>query len=517
LKAGHESIANVSQPSGVSPTLTQGQESLASLAASSSPKTRSEISRQTQSRLLIAFLLLSDAIAIGAAFAVAYAVRFKTSLPVFQTVISSPQLYFNLIFILIPFWLLIFAAFGLYNEHNLLGGTREYAKTFNACTVGMMFIITAGFLEPTFVIARAWLLLSWGFTFLFAGGARFLLRRVVYRLRQRGYFLHPTLIIGADGEGKALAEQFHDWPASGLRLIGFLDDSLRPGTEVLNGLRVLGSTRELEALVQKHGVGELVVATTALPRPTLLDIFQAYGTSPAVNIRLSSGLFEILTTGVQVKEMGYVPLVNLNKVRLTGMDVFLKTALDYLITLPAFILISPLLAIIAILVKLDSSGPVLYRRRVLGMGRREIDAFKFRTMVVNADEVLEKNPELKSAFENNFKLQNDPRVTRLGRFLRKHSLDELPQLFNVLLGQMSLVGPRMIAPEEAENYGKWRMNLLTVKPGMSGLWVVSGRSDIPYEERVRLDMHYIRNYTIWLDLHILFRTIPAMLKGRGAY
>jgi lipopolysaccharide/colanic/teichoic acid biosynthesis glycosyltransferase len=138
-------------------------------------------------------------------------------------------------------------------------------------------------------------------------------------------------------------------------------------------------------------------------------------------------------------------------------------------------------------------------------------------MVANADEILEQSPDLKRAFEDNFKLKEDPRVTRLGRFLRKHSLDELPQLINVLKGEMSIVGPRMITPEEAEKYGKWKMNLLTVKPGMSGLWVVSGRSDIPYEERVRLDMYYIRNYSVWLDLHILFRTIPMLLKGKGAY
>ncbi|MFQ5814608.1 MAG: sugar transferase [Anaerolineae bacterium] len=480
-------------------------------------KPKSNISRQTQGRLFIATLLLSDSVAIGAAFAVAYAGRFKIGLPVFQTVTPSFQFYFNLILILIPFWLVIFAAFGLYNEHNLLGGIREYAQAFNACTAGMMVVIAAGFLEPTFVIARGWLLLSWALTFLFAGGARFSLRRVVYRLRQRGYFLHPTLIIGANEEGKALAEQFQDWPTSGLQLVGFIDDELQPGMEVSGGLRVLGSTVDLQGLVEQHDVDELVIAITGVSRQSLLDIFQAYGTSPGVNVRFSSGLFEILTTGVQVKEMGYVPLVNLSKVRLTGLDLALKTALDYAITIPALILISPLLFITAILIKLDSPGPVIHRRRVLGLGGRELDAFKFRTMAVNADEILEQNPELQRAFENNFKLQNDPRVTRLGRFLRKHSLDELPQLFNILLGQMSLVGPRMIAPEEAENYGKWRMNLLTVKPGMSGLWVVSGRSDVPYEERVRMDMHYIRNYTIWLDLHILFRTIPAMLRGRGAY
>jgi lipopolysaccharide/colanic/teichoic acid biosynthesis glycosyltransferase len=138
-------------------------------------------------------------------------------------------------------------------------------------------------------------------------------------------------------------------------------------------------------------------------------------------------------------------------------------------------------------------------------------------MVADADKVLEQDPDLKAEFEANFKLKEDPRVTPLGRLLRKTSLDELPQLINVLRGEMSLVGPRMITKEEVSKYGKWDMNLLTVKPGITGLWQVSGRSDVDYDGRVRLDMHYIRNYTVWLDLQILFQTIPAVLRKEGAY
>ncbi len=486
------------------------------VAESSPPKTRPSISRRAPSRLLVGTLLLGDSAAIGAAFAVAYAVRFKTSLPVFQAVVPSLQFYFSLILILIPFWLLIFAVSGLYDERNLLGGTGEYARAFNACTAAMMLIITAGFLEPTFVIARGWLLLSWGLTFLFVVTTRFFLRRAFYRLRKRGYFLYRTLIIGANEEGKALAEQLQHWPASGLQLVGFVDDALRPGTEVLNGLRVLGPTEELQALVQEHGVRELVVATTALPRRTLLGIFQQYGTSPLVNIRLSSGLFEIITTGVQVKEIANVPLVSVNRLRLTGIEVALKTMLNYAIVLPGLIAISPLLLLLAVAVKLDSRGPVLHRRRVMGMGGREFDAFKFRTMHMDAHAILEAYPELKAELQSNYKLKDDPRVTRVGRFLRRWSLDELPQLFNVLKRDMNLVGPRMISPPEVKEYGKWGMNLLTLRPGLTGLWQVSGRSDVTYEERVRLDMQYIRNYSIWLDLHILIQTIPAVLHGRGA-
>ncbi|OUC06860.1 glycosyl transferase, partial [Litorilinea aerophila] len=167
---------------------------------------------------------------------------------------------------------------------------------------------------------------------------------------------------------------------------------------------------------------------------------------------------------------------------------------------------------------LDSPGPVFYRRRVLGVGGKEFDAFKFRTMAVNGDEILARYPQLQAELQATHKLKYDPRVTRMGRWLRRTSLDELPQLINVLLGQMSLVGPRMISPEEADEYGRLKLNLLTVKPGLTGLWQVSGRSDLSYEERVRLDMQYIRNYSIWLDLQILFvQTIPVVLQGRGAY
>jgi lipopolysaccharide/colanic/teichoic acid biosynthesis glycosyltransferase len=173
--------------------------------------------------------------------------------------------------------------------------------------------------------------------------------------------------------------------------------------------------------------------------------------------------------------------------------------------------------LIAILIKRDSCGPVIHRRRVVGLYGRDFDAFKFRTMVPNAEACLLTSPELQKEWEETGKIQNDPRITRVGRVLRRFSLDELPQLFNVLRGEMSLVGPRMITPAELNHFGRWRYNLLTVKPGMTGLWQVSGRSDVSYEERVRLDMHYIRNHTMWLDLQLLVATVTAVLAGRGAY
>jgi exopolysaccharide biosynthesis polyprenyl glycosylphosphotransferase len=249
----------------------------------------------------------------------------------------------------------------------------------------------------------------------------------------------------------------------------------------------------------------------------VLDIFQRYGISSNINVRMSSGLYEIITTGLTVKEFAYVPLVGVNKVRLTGLDEIFKFILDYLITIPGLILISPILLAIAIAIKIDSPGSLLHRRRVMGMHGRQFDAFKFRTMSENGEHILSARPELRAELARNFKLKDDPRVTRVGSFLRKTSLDELPQLFNVLRREMSLVGPRIITPAEVEKYQKWDLNLMTVRPGLTGLWQVSGRSDVTYEERVRLDMHYIRNWSIWLDLQLLFQTIPAVLFRRGAY
>ena len=153
----------------------------------------------------------------------------------------------------------------------------------------------------------------------------------------------------------------------------------------------------------------------------------------------------------------------------------------------------------------------------MGVNGRQFDAFKLRTMYENGDELLEEYPELKKELEQNQKLKDDPRVTRLGKFMRKYSLDEFPQLINVLKRDMSLVGPRMITPAEMERFGKWGTNLLTVMPGLTGLWQVSGRSDTTYDERVQLDMYYIRNWTIWSDLYLLWMTIPAVIKKRGAY
>jgi exopolysaccharide biosynthesis polyprenyl glycosylphosphotransferase len=468
-------------------------------------------------RMYIAALVLVDLVLIVLAFQASFLVRFESALPVFRDS-AVPQEPFSTNFMLfaIFLWLVIFALIGLYNVQNLLGGTREYAKLFHATTQGMFLIIAAGFLFPDeLILARGWVILSWVLAFLFTAIGRFLMRRIIYSLRTKGLFQSRTLIVGANDEGHLLSEQFAEWKTSGVKLVGYVAPAALDSQD--EHARYLGTLEDLEEIVEQHGVTEIILVSSALDQQDILALFRRYGTVRHINLSMTSGLYEVITTGVQVREEGFVPLLTINKVRMTGIEQAGKLLIDYLIAIPVTLLMLLPFAIIALVIKLDSPGPAIYRRRVMGVNGHEFDAFKFRTMRTDSNDVLESSPELMEEYRQNFKIKNDPRVTRVGSFLRKTSFDELPQLLNVLANQMSIVGPRMITPDELNKYEQWDLNLMTVKPGITGLWQVRGRSDVTYEERVRMDMFYVRNWTIWLDLQILFQTIPAVISRRGAY
>jgi exopolysaccharide biosynthesis polyprenyl glycosylphosphotransferase len=462
--------------------------------------------------------MLSDAIMTLMAFWTAYYFRFDLLVNYFDRAGVSFATYQILLYSVPVLWLGIFAANGLYSKDNLLGGTREYSSVFRSATEGFLLIVLAGFLGPSLMFARGWLLMTWILTFLFVATARFLLRRAVYGLRKHGYFLTPAVIVGANEEGRWLAEQLLNWETSGLHLVGFVDKKAPATFPLFHDLVCLGSVDKLGEIIDQYRIGEVILASSAFStRDYLLEIFRKYGVTDKVNIRMSSGLYEIITTSLTVNEFAYVPLVYVNKIRLTGTDNILKFLLDYTIAILALIVLLPFLVFIAFWVKISSPGPVIHRRLVMGLNGKQFYALKFRTMVTNGNEILDQHPELKEELARNHKLKNDPRITRVGAFLRKFSLDEIPQLFNVLKRDMSIVGPRMISPEEVAMYKQFDMNLLTVLPGITGLWQVSGRSDISYDERVRLDMYYVRNWSLWLDLQLLFQTLPAVLRSRGAY
>lgn len=476
--------------------------------------------RKIEWRVFIAVLIISDLLSTFLAFRVAYWLRFSSGLPVFNPEgLSTAPFYDGVMVAVIPVWLVIFAIMGLYSRQNLLGGVREYSNLFNAITLGMLLIITARFTFPDSVIlARGWAFLAWFLAFFFAALARFILRRVVYALRPHGLFRYNAAIIGYNEEGRLMAEQFHNNRSSSMNLVGYItsvpgqcDDCTVPD------LDNLGSIECIDEVVAKHRISRLVLANSALTREQVLLLYRQFGSSRTTDLLLSSGLYEMLTTGLYVQEDGNVPLVSMNKIRATGVDRWLKNVMDYSLAAVALLVLSPLLLAVAVLVKLDSPGPIIYRRRVVGVNGKQFDAFKFRTMDVRSEQILRSDPELLREYRESFKIKDDPRITRIGKILRKLSIDEFPQFVNVLLGQMSIVGPRMITPEELDKYNQWAYNLLTVKPGITGLWQVRGRSDVSYEERVRMDMYYIRNWSIWIDIQLLIQTVPAVLAKRGAY
>jgi exopolysaccharide biosynthesis polyprenyl glycosylphosphotransferase len=482
------------------------------------PRAKVSISTTWQWRLYALTLLLVDVVLISVAFRTAYFIRFDLQLSFFYLEsILDITFYQSLATAMVVLWIALFALNGLYRRQNLLGGVREYSAVLRASTIGMLIIMIAGFLFPEFILARGWLLISWTLVLVFVVFGRFLLRHGVYLLRRSGYFLSPAVIVGANEEAQSLVEQLMMWRTSGLDVVGFVDDRAPIGKSVVGPLRTLGSIGQLDELIDEYGVEEIIIATSAVNRAEMVSVFKQYGLISGVNLRLSTGFFEVITTGLEVKELANVPLVEVNSVRLTGIDQVFKTILDYVVAALTMLIAGPIMLVLALLIKLDSPGPAIHRRRVMGINGRQFDAFKFRTMHQNGDEILAQHPELQAELAENHKLKEDPRVTRIGRILRKFSLDELPQLFNVFKREMSLVGPRMISPPEMEKYGQWGMNLLTVAPGITGLWQVSGRSDVSYEERVQLDMHYIRNWSILLDLQILFQTLPAVIRSRGAY
>jgi exopolysaccharide biosynthesis polyprenyl glycosylphosphotransferase len=468
-------------------------------------------------------LVIADALMILLAFWLAYAIRFvaPTEGLFDPSAVINPEFYLRFTVILVPIWVGVFIAFRLTDPAILFSGLQEYSEIFKACTTCFLVVILAGYLDPSLVLARAWLLIAYVLAVIFLMAERFAIRRVIYWLRRNGHFMSTAYIVGANSEGIAIAEQLMSQPASGVNIIGFLDDERNIGEEVVPGLVVHGPTSRAEILTERFGIERLIVATSGIHRENMVDLFRRFMNSNEVSVWLSSGLYEILTTGVRVRDVGSVPMVSVNRVRLTGFNTFVKAIMDYLGATLGLLLLSPIFLMIAIIMRFTDPGPIIYRRRVVGVGGEEFDAFKFRTMVVNSkevlDDLLERDPKARDEWNKFFKLKKDPRITRIGAFLRKTSIDELPQLLNVLRGEMSLVGPRMITMEEVEKYGKWGLNLHTVKPGITGLWQITGRSELTYEERVRLDMNYIRNYSIWLDLQILIQTIPAVLMSKGAY
>lgn len=329
----------------------------------------------------------------------------------------------------------------------------------------------------------------------------------------------PVLIMGAGKTGELVIRTLNRQPSLGMKPIAVLDDDpQKHGT--LEGVPVLGQLSLAPYVARELGVKHAIVAMPGVCREKLLPILEDHGrTFP--HLIVIPDLFGLASLWVGASDIGGVLGLEIRQRLLLPGPRLAKAILDWVLTLIVGIFTLPLFMLIIVIVKLDSPGPVFYGQYRLGQGARPFIAWKIRSMVMDADWVLERhltqNTAMREQWEKDRKLKRDPRITRAGRFLRRTSLDELPQLWNVLRGEMSLVGPRPIVDDEITHYAEKFELYKRVPPGITGLWQVSGRSDVTYAERVNLDAYYVRNWSVWLDIYILLKTIWVVALGDGAY
>jgi exopolysaccharide biosynthesis polyprenyl glycosylphosphotransferase len=269
-------------------------------------------------------------------------------------------------------------------------------------------------------------------------------------------------------------------------------------------------------ICQQHQIDEVIIALPAAFHREVLAV-RDHCQRSGLRFKLVPDRYELSLNRVELDAINGIPLLSVRDTAIHGWNLLLKRALDVMIAGTALLLLAPLLGLIALAIRLDSPGPILFRQRRVGRGETTFDLLKFRSMHQNAERVVHELMAINEATGPLFKSRRDPRVTRVGRVLRRWSLDELPQLWNVLRGEMSLVGPRPPLPREVAQYEPYHRRRLTVAPGLTGLWQVSGRSELSFDEMVEMDIYYIENWSLGLDLRILLRTIPAVFRGRGAY
>ena len=402
----------------------------------------------------------------------------------------------------LPLWFLIFAGMRLYDLDFIMDGTEVYGRLIPACTYGMVGVVMLSFFLKTETLARSWLLITWGWVVLLLGFNRFLIRRLIRWLRKRGYFVSKALVIGASEHGRVIANQLYNVSASGIKVIGFLDDFLPAGTPVLPGVEVLAPPLKLSDVVDKFDVNEIIAVPDAIAWESYQELlrYASFHANPKLN--LTPGLYEIITSNVRVRPKGFIPLLEVQRQRLSGIDMVLKTILDYGLGLSALLLSLPIMVAISAALYL-SRYPVLERHQVIGHRGEYFTTLKFYTGMTGQHRSFLTN-ETGSIPEHD----NPP----LLKLLFQAGLDKLPQLINVITGQMSLVGPRTVSLEERERHDRWLSHLVSVKPGITGPWILG---DIKtFETEMRADVYYIRNWTIWLDLNIIWQTIKVMVFRR---
>lgn len=480
---------------------------------------KAEIFARITSRLVV------DILAILGAMWLAYYLRFEspwiTSTFNPESVPSLSALTLAL-FGLSPILLMSMKICGMYDTRARVRILDRIPRIIGSVNIFVVSLLLASFLLDTSVLTRGFLVFFWLFLIVFIFAGRFMLQLSLSLAGISDVVMRNTLIVGSGKVGKEVARKLVKHDRFGLRPVGFIDDDplyTEFSESELEGLRVLGRLGDLCHILTDFEVEKVIIAFSGADSQQLLDLASKCN-KMGVECSIVPRLFEVITNEIVVNEIGGIPLIKLREKKIEGYKRVLKAMEDYLLGAIILLITWPILAAAAIAIKLDSPGPVFFKHKRVGKKGRCFYCLKFRSMVDGASAMQEEMVNEDEAKEHGWlcwKDEADPRITRVGRFIRKFSIDELPQIFNVLSGHMSLVGPRPHIKEEVEQYKEWHKQRLNAKPGITGLWQVSGRSDLPFDEMIKLDLFYIERWSLWMDFKILLRTVTAVISGNGAY
>jgi exopolysaccharide biosynthesis polyprenyl glycosylphosphotransferase len=472
-------------------------------------------------------LMLLDQLLIFIGFAIAYWLRYEADWPepfdriVFEVATQNAvDLRAFLLPSVLPLMLFLglrFAARGLYRSSRRLALLDQLGIIAGSLLVGLALLIVFVFLYKPFFYSRLIFIFAGVSIFTLLSSWRIAAAGVRHWQWSRGIGRERLLVVGGSGLGQQVMSGIASSPGLGYTLVGYLDDRaiLDAGRET-RIYRHLGGFADLEPAIAQNDVQQVILALPFWEQgrlPELVAACQALG----VGYQLAPDFYQLSFDRVDMLQLTGVPLLRPKEIRLRGANLLIKRAIDVGAVVLTAPLLLPLALLIALAIRLDGRGPVLFRQERVGKGGQPFICLKFRTMVPDAEQ---RKADLLDANEADgplFKMKDDPRITRVGRFLRRSSLDELPQLINVFRGEMSLIGPRPALPAEVATYEAWHRRRLEVQPGLAGLPQALGRSDISFDEQVRLDIYYAENWSVSMDLRILLMVIPAVISGRGAY
>lgn len=464
-----------------------------------------------RSELLVSTLLIPlDAVMIFTSFILAYYTRVDSgALPVNFALPFDEFLKGALLVTAV--WVAIFALLGLYSLRSTRRGLSEFGRIISGVVIGTLAVIALIFFLRIDFFSRLVVVFAFVAALVLVTTARALVRILQRGLFRYGIGVRRAIVIGTGKSARVLAAELE---RRGYVIIGYVRTGpRRRGNQLLHEL---GGLPELPRLLERYRPDELICADSKLSDVQVTGVI-ATAEEAHVELRLTTNIAELASSNLEVSAVAGIPLVTVQRTPLEGWGRVVKRVVDITGAVVALPVVATLYPFIALAIKADSRGPVVFGQTRVGRAGREFHSYKFRTMVPDAERRLKRLQKRNEATGPVFKIKDDPRITRVGRFLRRTSLDELPQFWNVLRGDMSLVGPRPPLPTEVAKYDRAAKRRLTIKPGITGPWQVSGRSNVAFDEWVRLDVYYIQNWSLLLDVTILLKTVVAVVTRRGAY